>query len=41
MTAVSNDKETKNKTIEEIIIIEKNKLLRYIKERNDYIKSLA
>ncbi|MGB9133197.1 MAG: hypothetical protein WCB90_11400 [Methanosarcina sp.] len=40
MTAVSNDKEPKNRTIEERIIIERDKLLRFIKERNDYIKSL-
>jgi hypothetical protein len=40
MTAISNDKENKNKTLEEIIIIEKNKLLRFIKERNDYIRNL-
>ena len=40
MTAISNDKENKNKTLEERIIIEKNKLLLFIKERNDYIRSL-
>jgi len=40
MTAISNDKEPKNKTLEERIVIEKNKLLRFIKERNDYIRNL-
>ncbi|AKB74507.1 hypothetical protein MSLAZ_1246 [Methanosarcina lacustris Z-7289] len=40
MTAISNDKENKNKTLEERIISEKNKLFLFIKERNEYIRSL-
>jgi hypothetical protein len=40
MTAVSNDREPKNITLEERIITEKNKLLLFIKERNDYIRNL-
>ncbi|KKH45748.1 hypothetical protein EO95_11880 [Methanosarcina sp. 1.H.T.1A.1] len=40
MTEISGDKEIKNKTLEERIISEKNKLLRFIKERNDYIRNL-
>ncbi|MDW7731550.1 MAG: hypothetical protein SCH66_03855 [Methanolobus sp.] len=35
-----SDKKTKNKNLDERIIIEKDRLLHIIKERNDYIKNL-
>ncbi|WP_094227745.1 hypothetical protein [Methanolobus psychrotolerans] len=40
MTATISDKESKNKNFEERFIIEKDRLLNFIKERNDYIKNL-
>lgn len=41
MTIITSNKEpAKNITLEERITIEKNRLLNFIKERNDYIKSL-
>jgi phage-related protein len=40
MTAISDDREPKNVTLEERIITEKDRLLRFIKERNDYIRNL-
>jgi len=40
MAAILDEKEPKNPGLEERIIIEKDRLLRFIKERNDYIKSL-
>lgn len=41
MTAVSGDKELITTTLEEIIITEKDRLLRFIKERNDYIRNIS
>lgn len=38
--AVSNNKEPKNTTLEEIIITEKDRILRFINERNEYIRNL-
>ncbi|AKB32637.1 hypothetical protein MSSIH_1947 [Methanosarcina siciliae HI350] len=38
--STANEKKNKNRTLEERIIIEKNKLLRFIRERNDYIRNL-
>lgn len=40
MTAISGDRELITTTLEEIIITEKDRLLRFIKERNDYIRNL-
>ncbi|WP_269849519.1 hypothetical protein [Methanosarcina horonobensis] len=40
MTAISGDRELRSTTLEEIIITEKDRLLRFIKERNDYIRNL-
>lgn len=40
MTAILSDRENKNNILEERIITEKNRLLRFIKERNDYIRNL-
>ncbi len=38
--AVSNNKEPKSTTLEEIIITEKDRILRFINERNEYIRNL-
>lgn len=40
MIVIANGKEPKNKILENRILIGKNKLFSFIKERNDYIKSL-
>lgn len=40
MTSISGDKELMTTTLEEIIITEKDRLLRFIKERNNYIRNL-
>ena len=40
MIVIANGKEPKNKIMRNRILIEKNKLFNFIKERNDYIKSL-
>jgi len=40
VTATISDKEPKNKNLEERLTIEKDRLLKFIKERNDYIKNL-
>jgi hypothetical protein len=40
MTAIISDNELKDITLEDRLIIEKDRLLNFIKERNDYIKSL-
>lgn len=40
MTDISGDREPITTTLEEMIITEKDRLLRFIKERNDYIKNL-
>ncbi|WP_292469684.1 hypothetical protein [Methanolobus sp.] len=40
MTALKSDTESKNTTFEERIMIEKDRFLKFIKERNDFIKKL-
>jgi len=40
MTAISGDRGSKTVTLEEIIITEKDRLLRFINERNNYIRNL-